>query len=308
MKNNFIKKVTSIFRHQKVQKVFQLFFIRIEVFLVALIALLLAKGGIMIAQFLLADLEMINLELIVGGILGIFLATLFIIIVQKYIDKSQETLLGLLYERNMIQNAFKGIITSGIIFSLILLLLYYTHHITIIPTLENITNEHSSSIIMVGLFYFILAFTEELIFRGYAIMRLEKFFNPLTVLVVQSFYFTLSSMFTFSLFIGKDLGSVNLSYFIFVFIISFFFGVIRLRSHSLWFVIFFHGLWNFYQEGLTSLATDGDHPAFMMVTFLKHTPWSDVSGNIEGGFIGMGIILIITLLLIYPLRKSLFIH
>ena len=148
----------------------------------------------------------------------------------------------------------------------------------------------------------LIAFSEELVFRGYILSNLMSSFNRWLALGISAFIFTLFHIqnpgihfiAVLNLFTGGVLLGLNYVY-----------------TRNLWFAVLFHFAWNFFQGPVLGFKVSGLEPSSVLVQDLKGNRF--LTGG-EFGFEGsvlqtiLMIILIIVLIVVYekdPLRKPL---
>ncbi len=140
-------------------------------------------------------------------------------------------------------------------------------------------------------FYTFVAFSEELVFRGYILQNLRKEWGSLVALLASSFLFALlhglNPHFTSLALVGIALAGVFMAY-----------GY--LISASLWLPIAFHFAWNFAQGPLFSLPVSGLASEGLLLLERGDSPSLITGGAFgpEGGLLGM-IALLLGLLLLW---------
>jgi membrane protease YdiL (CAAX protease family) len=122
--------------------------------------------------------------------------------------------------------------------------------------------------------------TEETAFRGYIFQNLgEEFPLGLAVPAAGCIFALLH-------------GDAGWGYFLGVILIGAFFSIARVGSGSLWFVIGFHGAWNWMQSKVCGLGMSGRPDAFSLLRIRESGPelFLGRGSAIEGGLTAIGLI------------------
>lgn len=98
------------------------------------------------------------------------------------------------------------------------------------------------------LFMLIVAFTEEILFRGYILNNLLRSINKWVALIITSVLF--------ALFHGTNPGISGLAI-INIFVTAFLLGINYIYTKNLWFAILFHFSWNFFQGPVFGYEVSG---------------------------------------------------
>jgi membrane protease YdiL (CAAX protease family) len=133
----------------------------------------------------------------------------------------------------------------------------------------------------------ILAFSEELLFRGYVLSNLMESFNKWVALIISAVLFALF-----------HLGNPGISTipFMSIFLAGILFGINYIYTRNLWFSILLHFSWNFFQGPLYGFKVSGIHFSSLLQTELK----GDISitggdFGFEGSFVATALLLIAVL-------------
>jgi membrane protease YdiL (CAAX protease family) len=102
----------------------------------------------------------------------------------------------------------------------------------------------------------LVAFTEEILCRGYILRRLMTAYPPYIALLLSSFVFMLLHVFNQNVCL---IGLLN------IFISGFWFGLYYIRYQNLWFPIGLHFAWNFCQSPLFGFEVSG-HKLYNIIT------------------------------------------
>jgi hypothetical protein len=133
----------------------------------------------------------------------------------------------------------------------------------------------------------ILAFSEELLFRGYVLNNLMESFNKWAALIISAVLFALF-----------HLGNPGISTipFVSIFLAGILFGINYVYTKNLWFPILLHFGWNLFQGPLYGFKVSGVHFSSLLQTDLK----GDISitggdFGFEGSFVAAALLLITVL-------------
>lgn len=149
-----------------------------------------------------------------------------------------------------------------------------------------------SSKILSGLLLFVIvAFSEELIFRGYVLNNLMESTSPWIALTLSSF--------AFGLFHVSNPGAGVLPV-INVFVAGFLLGINYIYTKNLWFGIFFHFSWNYFEGTVFGYDVSGFSASGFFTQALDGPAW--ITGG-DFGFEGSVIELILTVIAIMLFAK-----
>jgi len=178
------------------------------------------------------------LLLLVNGLVSIGLAFIF----RRFIDRRSIRSMGFGWKGRQ-RSAWAGFVLGIIILGVGSLLLYFTQHIDWVDTRLDM------GAIGEGLGLFLLtALGEEIIFRGYVLNNLLDSMNKWTALVVVSLLFALVHLGNAGL---NPVGILNLVAGGVLLSINYIF------TRNLWFSIFFHFSWNFFQGVVLGYEVSG---------------------------------------------------
>lgn len=142
--------------------------------------------------------------------------------------------------------------------------------------------------------FILVAFIEEMIFRGYLLRKLLGVFNNYTAICISAVVFSLVHMFA----PGYDIFT-----FINIFIIGIFFALMYMYTNSLWFVIGFHFSWNFAQSLLGLCGSDSFY-GILNLEFVERNRLNGMEYGFESSCI-CTIIVLLSVLLAVAYRKKL---
>ncbi|MCB0629160.1 MAG: type II CAAX endopeptidase family protein [Saprospiraceae bacterium] len=133
------------------------------------------------------------------------------------------------------------------------------------------------------LFFLIQPFFEELIFRGFLMSLLGRYFNLKVALIVSSFAFAI---------VHADNDGFSIISFVTITLAGFLFGLLFMKSGQLWLPTGMHAAWNFMQGVVFGFPTSGVKTYALLDTTTSGPAW------LSGGTFGFeGSILAILLML-----------
>ncbi len=170
---------------------------------------------------------------------GLILVVFFF---RKVIDK--RTIYSLGFEWNGHRtNAWTGFFTAMMILFVGSLILVSTKHLYFTNAFFNIYYFLTA----IGL-YIIVAFVEEIIFRGYILNNLMQSMNKWWALIISSLIFAATHL-------GND--NVQVLSIVNIFVAGLLLGINYIYTHNLWFGIFMHFGWNFFQGSVLGYNVSG---------------------------------------------------
>jgi membrane protease YdiL (CAAX protease family) len=181
-----------------------------------------------------------SFEIWVG--ISLIIAIGLVYLFRKYIDKKSFEGIGLDFSKcypDAVIGAFLGIflVSAGA------LLIFYFRGIEWIDIVANTRELFTSAVLLL-----MVAFSEEIVFRGYVLRNLMKSFNKWVALLISSTLFTLVHV------SNPDVpwtGLLN------TFIGGLLIGITYINTRSLWLPISFHFTWNFMQGPLVGFSVSG---------------------------------------------------
>ncbi|MFI5156521.1 MAG: CPBP family intramembrane glutamic endopeptidase [Chitinophagales bacterium] len=209
------------------------------------------------------------------------LATLLVVFIfRRLVDRKSMVSLGLRF-RNHLNDAGAGFFLGPAILGIGTLALYFTKHLS----WNDIIFDPIDLLIGFGTMV-LIAIGEELAFRGYILNNLLDSFNKWIALFITSLLFSLFHL--GNSFIGF-IPLVN------IFLAGILLGINYIYTRNLWFGVFLHFSWNFFQGPLLGYKVSGIGLGSLIQTELKGGPL--VTGG-EFGFEGSIIDLALTLIAI----------
>jgi len=184
---------------------------------------------------------------------------LIIWIFRKYVDKKSFVSLGF-YKMHISKDVSLGLIIgfSLMLFAIISLLL--TNQIKFVKSELNILD----LIYTIGLFTFV-AFSEELLLRGYILNNLMASFNDKTALIISAVLFSL---------MHAPNPSFNIIAMMNLFLTGLLFGLPYLYTKSLWFPIALHFSWNLFQSLFGFNVSGKDTYSIIAIKHLIENIWN----------------------------------
>lgn len=158
------------------------------------------------------------------------------------IDKRSFSSLGLEKE-NALRHAALGLLTAACLISACTLTIFLLNGITWHGVWFDTASLAASFLFMLS-----VAFSEELVFRGYILRNLRKSFSRWKALVISSLLFTL---------VHAGNAGVSVLAMLNIFLGGMFLGVCCLQTRSLWMPVFMHFGWNFLQGPIVGFAVSG---------------------------------------------------
>lgn len=201
------------------------------------------------------------------------IAVLLVLACRKFIDKKNLSSIGLNwkgYQSYALAGFFAGIFIVGC-GALLLIGLSYLY-------LPGINIDPGS--LGIGFILFILiAFSEEIIFRGYVLGNLMDFFSGRIALIISSLLFALFHS------TNPEVGFLPLMN---LFVVGLLFGINFIYTKNLWFGIFLHFSWNFFQGSVLGFKVSGFNTGGLFVCFLDGPYWITGGGfGFEGSIISL---------------------
>ncbi|HEY8970961.1 MAG TPA: CPBP family intramembrane glutamic endopeptidase [Puia sp.] len=227
--------------------------------------------------------EMVLLEFVVSlTTVGLF---------RTYIDRRSIASLGL-QPSGFMQESIIGFFTGPALMGLLALLLMATGRLQWV----DITFDPSTLFISLGMVV-LIAFSEELVFRGYVLSNLlDSFSNKWVALLLSALCF---AIFHFS---GPGITSLAFAN---LFLAGILLGVNYIYTRNLWFSFFLHLSWNFFLGPILGSHISGISMPTLLVTEIKGD-WLVTGGDfgIEGSIINTALSLIAILVLALAFERK----
>lgn len=173
---------------------------------------------------------------------------------RRFIDKERIGTLGFQwkgYQRHAAAGFFLGVLLLSI-GSLILVMVQFLFFTGI--------TFNSNELLLSLIFFVVVAFTEEIAFRGYILNNLLQSTNKWMALLLSSLLF--------ALFHGAN-ANISFLALLNIFVAGFLLGVNYIFTRNLWFAIFLHFSWNFFQGPVLGFGVSGMNMPGMLEQTLK---------------------------------------
>jgi membrane protease YdiL (CAAX protease family) len=224
-------------------------------------------------------LNSVTLAFFIFELIGLALPILF----RRYIDRRPVKSLGFQW-LTFQPDALTGICLAIALLGASTLILFATHN------LEWTTIHFTAKDIFTGLVLMaLIAFTEEMVFRGYILNNLMESMNKWLALGISAALFTMAH--------GSNPGITFIAA-INLFLAGLLLGINFIYTRNIWFAIFFHFSWNFLQGPVLGYDVSG-LPLQSVLQPSLHGPWWLTGGafGLEGSFVATGIFALALLLL-----------
>jgi uncharacterized protein len=221
---------------------------------------------------------------------GSVLAFLLVYILRRFIDRDSFSSLGFSTE-GWGSDAITGFFLAPAILGTGSLILFLTGNLKWM----DIDFDAGNLFISLGIFI-LVAFSEELIFRGYILNNLMCSFNRWVALVISALLFALAHLNAESL---NFLPLANL------FIGGLLLGINYIYTKNIWFAICLHLSWNFFQGPLLGFKVSSQSIHSLLQTELKGSPLLTGGGfGFEGSFIATALTLTAFLILYLTYKRK----
>lgn len=226
-----------------------------------------------------------ELGLIFFGSLGIFFLIWFFM---KFLDKRPIKDLGLVLIK--IKDVYYGLFIGLIVLSIGFFTLWASNEIQVFG-FNFITSDFFLSLLL----YFLVAFSEEILVRGYILSNLMGSTNKYFALIISSLIFSLMHIgnYGYSWFTALELftGGIML-------------GLPYLFNRNLWFPISLHFSWNFFQGTIFGFSVSGSKGYnLIQQSHINNNIWNGGDFGFEGSIISI-ILQIFCILFFYFIFKN----
>ncbi len=233
----------------------------------------------------------LSTEVIVSESIFLFSVAISTLIMMRVFEKSRFIEIGLKISSKTAYEIIIGLIIGFVMITIVVLpnaiLGYYKYDFTL--------NQIFPEIFKVTLFFLLVAFAEEILFRGYPFQRLIDGTNPLIATLIFSLLFSTAH------FQNPNINSIAL---LNIFLAGVWLSLAYVKTRSLWLPISLHFSWNFFQGYLFSLPVSGIN-TFETVFYVEITSKNLISGGEFGpeGSILTSIVLIIATIFILKNKR-----
>ncbi len=173
---------------------------------------------------------------------GLVIALLLVFLFRKLIDRKTFASLGFDTTGHK-DDALTGLFLAPGMLGIGSLILFFSHHLQ----WTDINFNGNDLFISLGIFVMV-AFSEELVFRGYMLNNLMESFNKWIALIISAILFTLFHLGV------PGMGFVPIAN---IFLAGILIGMNYVYTKNLWFAILFHLAWNFFQGPLLGFKVSG---------------------------------------------------
>jgi len=207
---------------------------------------------------------------------------------RRYLDKATFASLG--FESFKIKDVYWGLLMGAVIMSFGYLILLKADQIRYM----NITFVFTE--FLLNTFFLILvAFTEEVLMRGYILANLMGSMNKYRALAVSSFLFSMMHM-----------GNADYGWFaaLELFFAGLLLGLSYLYTRNLWFPVALHFSWNFFQGAVFGFNVSGRH-IYSIINHLRvrDNIWNGGAFGFEGSVLSLIFQLISIVIIFFLFRK-----
>jgi len=268
---------------------------RITIFIILFIVL--AKVFNVIIKLLGGPPDDHFLSEILKSVFVVTLSTIVVLITRIFFDKRTVKSLGLSIKTRGISDLFIGFIISGLMISLIYLILSITGSVKIVNTgFENVLLNNSLTLfvwlILIGV---AVAWFEELTFRGYLLQNLADGIGLRWAVVLTSLLFG---------FIHMANPNATLLSGIIITIITFILVLGWLRTGQLWISFGLHAGWNFFLGPVFGFPVSGlKEDSFLHLNISGSKFLTGGEFGPEGGFLVIPVIIIGIIILMFLTRR-----
>jgi CAAX protease family protein len=225
-----------------------------------------------------------------SSLAGLLISLLFVFLFRKFVDRRTFASLGFSTD-GYGSDAITGFFLAPAILGIGSLILFASGHLKWV----DIDFNGTSLFISLGIFMMV-AFTEELVFRGYILNNLMESFNKWIALAVSALLFSLAHL------SADSIGFLPIAN---IFLAGILLGINYIYTKNLWFSFLLHLSWNFFQGPLLGYKVSG----LNMQTLLQPELKGDVlltGGNFgfEGSFFDTALMIAAILILYFIYEKK----
>ncbi|HOQ17729.1 MAG TPA: type II CAAX endopeptidase family protein [Defluviitaleaceae bacterium] len=174
--------------------------------------------------------------------------TLAVLICIFFFDKEKLHDFGLKISKESLSLFIKGLAYALISFLISLIAVYFYCLFFEGTKLDILPNRSNISSLSLLSFYVLVAFSEELYFRGYILSNIKRAGSNIPAVIISSFFFMIMHL------VNPQASLTMLSG---TFVISIYLSVLYLKTNSLWSCIGFHFAWNYLQDSVMLTPTEG---------------------------------------------------
>lgn len=208
----------------------------------------------------------------------------------NFLDRKSLLDLGLRLRKAEVINLFLGIFIGAFMITTVLLI-EWGLKLVYVEVNSNIDLSYQ----MYGILtFFLVAFTEETVFRGYFLQRLLLSLDEKYAILLSSVTFSILHFFN---------PNVNFLGFLVISTMGVLLGLCYLKTRSLYLPIGLHFAWNYFEGFVYGFPVSGREIEGLLLTKVKGPAW--LTGGAfgpEGSFIGLIIALLVSLTMFFYLR------
>jgi len=194
--------------------------------------------------------EFLWLTILVAAVSALIAVLLF----RKFVDRKSIVTMGFNLT-GYLNDAVSGFLLALSILGIGTIILYFSKHLA----WTDITFSGNDLFIELGMLL-IVAFYEEMVFRGYVLNNLMESFNKWVALIISAILFTIFHL---------DNPGINIIPLINIFLAGVLLGINYVYTKNLWFAILFHFGWNFFQGPILGYKISGVNLLTLLQTELK---------------------------------------
>jgi membrane protease YdiL (CAAX protease family) len=237
-----------------------------------------------IVKYLFSQYDVLLQGLINRSIILVFIL-LTVYFFRKFIDNESFISLGFTLSKKA-KDILHGIALGFVLMAICFIFLSLTNQIKIIEVQLD-----PRAILLFFIIFFIVSLIEEVLFRGYLLINLMESYNKYIALVITAVLFS-----------AVHLTNPYLSVLVIfnLLLIGYLFGIYYIHVRNLWFSIFLHASWSFFQVAIFGFPIFG----MKLNPLIKHQfQGSSLLTGTKFGLEGSILITILTILSIFYLEK-----
>lgn len=206
----------------------------------------------------------------------------------KYLDKEKYIDIGLSLNKKILH------IVSGLILGTVIMILAYYTLIGLNEIELTFINVNTKKIIYSVILFTAVAFSEEILVRGYVLKNLMYSVNKYLALLLSSILFSL---------MHAANPNINLISFINIFLAGLLLGIVYIHTKNLWFAIALHLSWNLCQSLIGFNVSGQDFYSIINFKIIKSNTFNGGNFGFEGSYFA-SIIMIILIVAIDVFYRS----
>lgn len=237
-----------------------------------------------IVKSVFSDLDILIRLFISRSVILLFML-LTVYIFRKFLDNESFVSLGFTLQ-NKGKDIINGIVLGFLLMAICFIILLLTNQIHIVAI-----QFYPITLIMYFTIFFIASFIEEVLFRGYLLNNLIKSYNKYVALIITAVLFS-----------AVHLANPYLSPLVIfnLFLIGYLFGIYYIHVQNLWFSIFLHACWSFFQVAVFGFPIFGMKMKPLIAQQFQGSPF--LTGT-NFGLEGSVLITVLTILCIFYLER-----